>query len=116
MCRLGVPECGNTDRARRHWRPERRSRGESERKPRGVPKFSRDAKGDPTSPVQKCTFCGGGPKSKPFSKEEFKLYGQNRIAEGKPPLCSSMCATKALLGGDKAVIEAIYKKRVAKRS
>lgn len=47
----------------------------------------------------KCTFCAGGPEET-HSEKENKLYGQNRIAEGKVPACAAMCSTKALLAGD----------------
>ena len=50
-----------------------------------------------------------------LSNEEKKLYGQNRIAEGKVPLCSGMCATKALLAGDANVVADVYRERVFKR-
>ena len=60
--------------------------------------------------MDKCTFCAGGPEED-FSEEERKLYGQNRIAEGKVPLCAAMCATKALLAGDADVIADVYRKR-----
>ncbi len=49
------------------------------------------------------------------SVEEYLLYGRNRIAEGKLPLCAEMCATKALLGGDGDVVSDIYIQRVTKR-
>lgn len=64
--------------------------------------------------MDKCTFCAGGPEEN-FSAEEKKLYGQNRIAEGKVPLCSGMCATKALLAGDADVVADVYRERVFKR-
>ncbi len=43
------------------------------------------------------------------------LYGRNRIAEGKLPLCAEMCATKALLGGDGNAVSEIYIQRITKR-
>ena len=52
----------------------------------------------PFGAMDKCTFCAGGPEET-HSTEEYKLYGQNRIAEGKVPMCASMCSTKALLAG-----------------
>jgi len=64
--------------------------------------------------MDKCTFCAGGPLPD-GSVEEYKLYGRNRIAEGKLPLCAEMCATKALLGGDGTVVSEIYLQRVMKR-
>lgn len=44
-----------------------------------------------------------GPE-KTHSDDEFHKYGQNRIAEGKVPLCAAMCSTKALLVGDKKLL------------
>ncbi|OGV61869.1 MAG: formate dehydrogenase [Lentisphaerae bacterium RIFOXYB12_FULL_65_16] len=82
--------------------------------PFGVPTFVKDENGK-WSPQEKCTFCAGGPDVEPFSEKEMKLYGQNRLAAGKPPLCAAMCATKALLSGDAAVVTEIYEKRVARR-
>ena len=35
-----------------------------------------------------------------FSAAEQELYGSNRIAEGKLPMCASICSTKALVAGD----------------
>ncbi len=83
--------------------------------PFGVPEFERDAEGSPTSPMEKCSFCAGGPNVETFSEKEKELYGQNRIAEGKPVLCSSMCATKALVSGEKGEVEGIMEARVAAR-
>ena len=50
-----------------------------------------------------------------FSEEEMKLYGQNRIAEGKTPLCAAMCSTKALMAGEEKVLIDIMQKRTARR-
>jgi formate dehydrogenase iron-sulfur subunit len=43
------------------------------------------------------------------------MYGSNRIAEGKLPMCASVCATKALVAGDAAVITKVAQERSAKR-
>jgi formate dehydrogenase iron-sulfur subunit len=59
--------------------------------------------------MDKCTFCAGGPEA------NFSKYGNNRLAEGKLPLCAEMCSTKALLAGDSDVIAQIYKERVSRR-
>ncbi len=64
--------------------------------------------------MDKCTFCAGGPEED-GSKAEFEKYGRNRLAEGKLPLCAEMCATKALLAGDAAVVSDIYRERVMQR-
>jgi formate dehydrogenase iron-sulfur subunit len=82
--------------------------------PFGIPAFLEDQRGR-LSPMDKCTFCAGGPDVENFSETERELYGQNRIAEGKPPLCSSMCATKALVSGDSDVVIDIMEKRVTRR-
>ena len=59
----------------------------------------------------------GGNTSSVFNAaaKEKNLYGQNRIAEGKVPLCASMCATKALMAGDADVVADVYRERVFKR-
>ena len=64
--------------------------------------------------MDKCTMCAGGPVET-NSKEERDLYGQNRIAEGKVPICAAVCATNALLVGDADEVYSIYKKRLAAR-
>jgi formate dehydrogenase iron-sulfur subunit len=48
-------------------------------------------------------------------RRKKNLYGQNRIAEGKVPLCAGMCATKALLAGDADVVADVYRERVFQR-
>ncbi len=65
--------------------------------------------------MDKCTFCAGGPGVEPGSEEEKKKYGANRIAEGKLPMCASLCSTKALLAGDAAKISDVYAERVVAR-
>lgn len=82
--------------------------------PFGIPAFWTDADGN-ISPQEKCTYCAGGPDVETFSEKEMELYGQNRIAEGKPPLCASMCATKALVAGEINVINDIMEKRRVRR-
>jgi formate dehydrogenase iron-sulfur subunit len=64
--------------------------------------------------MDKCTFCAGGPEAD-GSDAEFKKYGRNRLSEGKLPVCAEMCATKALLAGDSAVVSDIYRDRVLRR-
>ena len=82
--------------------------------PFGAPQFPTGNFFGARGAMDKCTFCAGGPEEN-FSKEEQKLYGQNRIAEGKVPLCAAMCATKALLAGDGSVVADVYRDRVFKR-
>ncbi len=65
--------------------------------------------------MDKCTFCAGGPGVEPGSHEEKQKYGSNRIAEGKLPMCASLCSTKALLAGDAAKVSDIYRDRVVAR-
>lgn len=43
------------------------------------------------------------------------MYGSNRLAEGKLPLCAEMCSTKALIAGDADVVSDIYRRRVVNR-
>jgi len=82
--------------------------------PFGIPAFLEDQEGN-LSPQEKCTYCAGGPNVEPFSEKEMKLYGQNRIAEGKPPLCAAMCSTKGLMAGESQVLLDIMRKRAARR-
>ncbi len=82
--------------------------------PFGAPQFPKNNSFGARGAMDKCTFCAGGP-APTFSEEERRLYGQNRIAEGKVPLCAGMCATKALLAGDGEVIAEIFSQRVARR-
>lgn len=44
------------------------------------------------------------------------LYGQNRIAEGKIPMCAAICSTNALLVGDATEVANIYRTRVTLRN
>ncbi|MCL1138305.1 formate dehydrogenase FDH3 subunit beta [Shewanella pneumatophori] len=82
--------------------------------PFGAPQFpQKDAFGS-RGKMDKCTFCAGGPEPD-FSEAERKLYGANRIAEGKLPMCAELCATKALLAGDAGVVSDIYRERTAAR-
>lgn len=82
--------------------------------PFGAPQFPAGNVFGARGAMDKCTFCAGGPEET-FSKEEKSLYGQNRIAEGKPPLCAAMCATKALLAGDADIVADVYRERVFNR-
>lgn len=82
--------------------------------PFGAPQFPAGQVFGARGAMDKCTFCAGGPEEN-FSAKEIKLYGQNRIAEGKVPLCAGMCATKSLLAGDGSVVSDVYRERVFKR-
>ncbi|NLS12590.1 4Fe-4S dicluster domain-containing protein [Vibrio sp. SM6] len=83
--------------------------------PFGAPQFpKKDAFGE-RGKMDKCTFCAGGLGVETGSEEERMLYGANRIAEGKLPLCASMCATKSLLAGDATKIADIFRQRVVER-
>ena len=82
--------------------------------PFGIPAFLVDDKGK-IGPQEKCTYCAGGPDVENFSEKEKELYGQNRIAEGKVPLCAAMCSTKALVAGDIDVVNDVMEKRRARR-
>ena len=59
--------------------------------------------------MDKCTFCAGGPEDSDYE------YGQDRLSEGKLPLCAEMCSTKALLAGDGDEISDIYRERTVAR-
>ncbi|RBQ30350.1 formate dehydrogenase [Arcobacter sp. FW59] len=67
--------------------------------PFGAPQFPKNGAFGTKGKMDKCTMCAGGPEET-NSVEEYKKYGQNRISEGKVPMCASMCSTKALLVGD----------------
>jgi len=82
--------------------------------PFGAPQFPSGQVFGARGAMDKCTFCAGGPEET-NSPAEKKLYGQNRIAEGKVPLCAAMCATKALMAGDADVVADVYRERVFTR-
>lgn len=82
--------------------------------PFGAPQFPSGQIFGARGAMDKCTFCAGGPEET-FSEKEKKLYGQNRIAEGKVPLCAAMCATKALMAGDSDKVANAYRERAFKR-
>ena len=82
--------------------------------PFGAPQFPREGVFGAKGSMDKCTFCAGGPEET-HSEKENKLYGQNRIAEGKVPACAAMCSTKALLAGDATSVSNIITKRVLTR-
>lgn len=82
--------------------------------PFGAPQFPAGEMAGGRGPMDKCTFCAGG-GGENFSDEEQQLYGQNRRAQGKQPLCAGMCATKALLAGEGEAVAEIYGERVALR-
>jgi formate dehydrogenase iron-sulfur subunit len=82
--------------------------------PFGAPQFPSGKVFGARGAMDKCTFCAGGPEET-FSEAEKRLYGQNRIAEGKVPLCAAMCATKALMAGDASVVADAFRSRVAAR-
>ena len=43
------------------------------------------------------------------------MYGANRLAQGKLPICAEMCATRALLAGDGDTVSEIFRERVTWR-
>ncbi|ENO1849237.1 4Fe-4S dicluster domain-containing protein [Vibrio vulnificus] len=83
--------------------------------PFGAPQFPKQASFGERGKMDKCTFCAGGPNTEPSSEEERQKYGANRIAEGKLPMCASLCSTKALLAGDAEKISDIFRQRVVER-
>jgi formate dehydrogenase iron-sulfur subunit len=64
--------------------------------------------------MDKCTYCAGGP-TEVGSGTEHRLYGSNRVAEGKLPACASFCATKALVAGEADVVDEVVRQRNAIR-
>ncbi|WP_373000667.1 formate dehydrogenase FDH3 subunit beta [Sulfurimonas sp.] len=79
--------------------------------PFGAPQFPQDGAFGTKGVMDKCTMCAGGPEETNSHKER-ELYGQNRISEGKVPVCASMCSTKALLVGESSEVSDIFRKRV----
>ncbi|WP_415396017.1 formate dehydrogenase FDH3 subunit beta [Sulfurimonas sp. CS5] len=79
--------------------------------PFGAPQFPSDGAFGIKGVMDKCTMCAGGPEETNSHKER-EMYGQNRISEGKVPVCAAMCSTKALLVGDSAEISDIYRERI----
>ncbi len=82
--------------------------------PFGAPQFPKDGAFGTRGVMDKCTMCAGGP-AETNSAHERKLYGQNRIAEGKVPVCAAMCSTKALLVGDSEDVSKIYRERISSK-
>ncbi|HAS3624740.1 TPA: 4Fe-4S dicluster domain-containing protein [Vibrio cholerae] len=83
--------------------------------PFGAPQFPKQTSFGERGKMDKCTFCAGGPETEHGSEEERRKYGANRIAEGKLPMCASLCSTKALLAGDAEKISDIFRQRVVER-
>ena len=83
--------------------------------PFGAPQFPKQGAFAERGKMDKCTFCAGGPGVEPGSQEEREKYGANRIAEGKLPMCASLCSTKALLAGDAEKVSDIFRQRVVER-
>jgi len=82
--------------------------------PFGAPQFPKDGAFGIRGKMDKCTLCAGGPLTT-NSMEEFEVYGQNRIAEGKVPMCAAVCSTNALIVGDAdSVAEVIRSRNAAK--
>lgn len=82
--------------------------------PFGAPQFPTAAPFGARGVMDKCTYCAGGPVEA-LSDKEQQIYGSNRIAEGKLPMCASICATKALVAGDAEEVSNVVAKRVAQR-
>ena len=83
--------------------------------PFGAPQFPKQEAVGERGKMDKCTFCAGGPETEPGSVEERQKYGANRIAEGKLPMCASLCSTKALLAGDAEKVSDVFRQRVVER-
>lgn len=82
--------------------------------PFGAPQYPQATAYGSRGKMDKCTFCAGGPLED-GSEEEYILYGANRMAEGKLPLCAEMCSTRSLMAGDIDVLADIYTERVERR-
>ncbi|PMJ98754.1 formate dehydrogenase FDH3 subunit beta [Vibrio sp. 10N.261.55.A7] len=83
--------------------------------PFGAPQFPKQTAFGERGKMDKCTFCAGGPETEAGSEEERQKYGANRIAEGKLPMCASLCSTKALIAGDANKVSDIFRQRVVER-
>ncbi len=83
--------------------------------PFGAPQFPKQTAFGERGKMDKCTFCAGGPETEAGSEEERVKYGANRIAEGKLPMCASLCSTKALMAGDAETVSDIFRQRVVER-
>ncbi|MCK6264987.1 formate dehydrogenase FDH3 subunit beta [Vibrio sp. ZSDE26] len=83
--------------------------------PFGAPQFPKQSAFGERGKMDKCTFCAGGPETEAGSEEERKKYGANRLAEGKLPMCASLCSTKALIAGDANKVSDIFRQRVVER-
>ncbi|MBL4830668.1 MAG: 4Fe-4S dicluster domain-containing protein [Aliivibrio sp.] len=83
--------------------------------PFGAPQFPKQGAFAERGKMDKCTFCAGGPETENGSIEERQKYGSNRIAEGKLPMCASLCSTKALIAGDAQKVSEIFRQRVVER-
>ncbi|MBU3013204.1 formate dehydrogenase FDH3 subunit beta [Poseidonibacter lekithochrous] len=79
--------------------------------PFGAPQFPKNGAFGTKGVMDKCTMCAGGPLET-NSEHERELYGQNRISEGRVPVCAAMCSTKALLVGDAESVSNIFRERV----
>nr|WP_052341745.1 formate dehydrogenase FDH3 subunit beta [Salinarimonas rosea] len=83
--------------------------------PFGAPQYPRTTAFGSRGKMDKCTYCAGGPEDGTNEPESFAVYGRNRLAEGKLPICAEVCSTKALLAGDGEIIAEIYRERVLRR-
>lgn len=61
--------------------------------------------------MDKCTMCAGDSKTNKLRRRKRHMYGQNKISEGKVPVCAAMCSTKALLVGNNEEVNAIYRSK-----
>ena len=82
--------------------------------PFGAPQFPTSAPFGARGVMDKCTYCAGGPEEA-HSQREVQLYGSNRVADGKLPMCASVCATKALVAGDADDVANVVRQRIAQR-
>ncbi len=82
--------------------------------PFGAPQFPKDGAFGIKGAMDKCTMCAGGPEET-LSEKEHQMYGANRIAQGKVPLCAAVCSTNALLVGDSSMVSEVYRKRAVSR-
>ena len=82
--------------------------------PFGALQFPKGSRSFKRGVMDKCTYCSCSTEEA-FSDREKEMYGSNRIAEGKLPMCASVCATKALVAGDAEEVANLVRTRAAAR-
>ena len=82
--------------------------------PFGAPQFATHGAHGRRSKMDKCTACAGGPTGGGTS-DDLAVYGPNRLAAGRMPVCVERCTSQALLGGDGDAVVGAFRRRVGTR-